>query len=198
MMQQEAELDITDVAFIISNDDDAYETVWQTYIRRKVDVWVVEYLPMLTSVCQTACRRFNIESCVDDMINDCVVEAYRYAKNYKPLPNVRFNSYLVAYFKLYPTRRDVIARYKKSSGTSLDAIEIDIQAKQEISTSDEYRSASELLEGLPTLDRTYLVLKFVSGFNNCEIARILNTNEGVVRYQLKRILGKIKVRGDGK
>ena len=70
-------------------------------------------------------------------------------------------------------------------------------AREEIFTSDEYRSASELLASLPELDRTYLLLKYVSGLKNTEIARAIGTNEGTVRYQLKRILGKIKVRGDG-
>lgn len=199
-MHPEAELDITDVTFLISYDDDAYQTIWQAYIRRKVDIWVVQYMPLLTSLCRKACRKWSLHNHEEDMINDCVIEAYRYAKNYKPMDGASFNAYMQAYFKLYPGRHDVIARYRKGMAygeSEYEHITDTVVAREEIFTSDEYRSASELLESLPPLDRTYLVLKYVSGMSNTAIGQAIGVSECVVRYQLKRILGKVRIRGDG-
>ena len=204
-MQQEAELDIVEVVFVINYDDAMYDK-WQKHLKALTEAWVIKYLPFLKKTCIKACMQYNLHNVADDLVNDCVIEAYRYVKNYRPMSGISFNSFLVSYFKLYPSRHDVIARYtkgraigtvrsSKDSNTS-ETLE-GIPAREEIFTSDEYRSASELLASLPELDRTYLLLKYVSGLKNTEIARAIGTNEGTVRYQLKRILGIIKVRGDG-
>lgn len=198
---------------------------WKQCIKEAVDDWVMRYYRMISSWCIKAQRRYRLDCCWEDLRNDSIVEAYRYAEKFNPLMG-EMDHYLNAYFSLYPTRHDVIARYTRcrgaggegaargegggSDGLGLHGRErlicnenynghshLDYCIDNEL-TIDHRESALSIIRALPESEMIMIRLRYSEkGLNNCQIASLLGVTESAVRYQLKKILGKLKVKGDG-
>lgn len=194
-----------------------YVAMWQQAAKLAVERWLVENMGMLSGWCLDVQRRYKLSDVWEDLRNDAVIEAYRYGIQFNPTVGGDFDHYLSSYLKRYPSRHDVVKRYTKNRGHG-EAIEYGGKSYEYMDSADDtiinwvdgstkgmytedltnhdQPSAVSLIQELHPAEQMYLQLKYMAKLNNCEMARIIGTTECTVRYQIKRILGKLKIKGE--
>ncbi len=97
---------------------------------------------------------------------------------------------------LYRIAHNHLADCLRSNGhvTSLDKdYSIDFPDPHErIESGAEYQELLSAIAGLPETQRQVVVLKFIEGFDNSEISRILGKNEGAIRITQMRALDTLR------
>ena len=164
-----------------------YTKSWQDAIKLATDQWLAANWRWMGKICLAVQRQYHLDDVWEDLRSDCVVAVYKYANNWQP--NGSLGAYLYVYIKMYPYKSQVLNKYR----SKCNQLEDDIP--QEIVTTSDESSDLRSIAALPVHERMYLQMKYLGNLNNCEMARAMGVSECTVRYQLNRILNKIKVKG---
>lgn len=171
---------------------------WMNSIKLAVDHWIEENTPIVRSWCSNAAKKYRIVDYYDDLVQDSFLESYRYAVKYDPLKG-EFDHYLTAYIRWYPSRHDVIARYKRRDRGIGGPLDVCSKAFEEyvdkVSANERTSGADTMIGQLDDNDQMFLRLHYLHAMTKSEIGRRLNMPEANVRERIQRALGKLVIKG---
>jgi RNA polymerase sigma-70 factor (ECF subfamily) len=127
----------------------------------------------------------------EDITEDVFIKAWRAIGACKGRGET-FSSWLyrIAHNHLVSTLR----RMKKCTSLEDRNIVEVVDPKQEIEAKAEYQELFEQITCLPHNQKQIIILKFVEGFENREIGRIISKNEGAIRISQMRALATLRQR----
>ncbi len=138
--------------------------------------------------------RLEQDADIKDAVQETIYQAYTNIVNLRN--NSSFNAWITS---VLINNCNNIKRDKIKTFYSYD----DLECENYYETIDEYIEVDSdidffnLIDFLPTDEKTIVVLYFSRGYTTSEISNILNINENTVRTKIRRIKGKIKNRYDG-
>ena len=175
--------------------DSLLNSVWKYQIKIYVDWFVIKYLPLLIKACRYAAKKNKLGEAWEDLLQDTIVEAYKVGERFDP-SKCELLPFLIISLKRYPFRNDIVARYyaKESNQDALNGIE----DREVYDAANGTHATYSLLDSLDPLEKQFVTLKIISGFTNQQIGDAIGLTESGVRYRLKAIFDKLKVKGNGR
>ena len=123
-------------------------------------------------------RRLTSHSAAEDLVQDCLLLAWRNFHQFEPGTNARAWLFRILFNTFYGQRR--------RSQRAPKVIPITAHLRTEAMPVDRALQVSEALDSLPIDHRTVLMLAVVEGFTCAEIAAILSIPIGTVMSRLSR------------